>query len=102
MIKYVESHAAKCGIPPQIADQLKNGHKGTEAMRQKVCGVAERMQPGTGRPEPERCAGLCDGASGSRGLKEGQHFRYVERQRPRAMTVAADLNEFRKQDASFK
>ena len=30
MIKYVESHAAKCGIPPQVADQLKNGHKNTE------------------------------------------------------------------------
>ncbi len=44
MIKYVESHAAKCGIPPQIGDQLKNGHKGTEAMQQKVCAVAEQMQ----------------------------------------------------------
>ena len=44
MIKYVEGHAAKCGIPPQIADQLKNGHKNTEAMQQKVCGVAEQMQ----------------------------------------------------------
>jgi hypothetical protein len=30
MIKYVESHAAKCGIPPQISDQLKLGHKNTE------------------------------------------------------------------------
>lgn len=44
MIKYVESHVAKCGIPPQIADQLKNGHKNTEAMQQKVCAVAEQMQ----------------------------------------------------------
>ena len=44
MIKYVESHAAKCGIPPQIADQLKSGHKNTEAMQQKVCAVAEQMQ----------------------------------------------------------
>jgi len=44
MIKYIETHAAKCGIPPQIADQLKNGHKGTEAMQQKVCAVAEQMQ----------------------------------------------------------
>jgi hypothetical protein len=43
MIKYIESHAAKCGIPPQIADQLKNGHKGTETMQQKVCGVAQQM-----------------------------------------------------------
>jgi hypothetical protein len=44
MIKYVESYSAKCGIPPQIADQLKKGHKGTEAMQQKVCGVAQQMQ----------------------------------------------------------
>ena len=44
MIKYVESHSAKCGIPPQIADQLKNGHKNTEAMQKKVCGVAQQAQ----------------------------------------------------------
>ena len=35
MIKYVESHAAKCGIPQQIADQLKNGHKNTETCRRR-------------------------------------------------------------------
>jgi hypothetical protein len=44
MIKYVESHAAKCGIPPQIADQLKTGHKNTEGMQQKVCAVAQQQQ----------------------------------------------------------
>jgi hypothetical protein len=44
MIKYIESHAAKCGIPPQISEQLKNGHKGTEAMQQKVCAVAQQQQ----------------------------------------------------------
>ncbi|MGO8909687.1 MAG: hypothetical protein ACLQDM_10255 [Bradyrhizobium sp.] len=44
MIKYVESHTASCGIPPQIADQLKNGHKNTESMQQKVCAAAEQMQ----------------------------------------------------------
>ena len=44
MIKYVESHAAKCGIPPQIADQLKNGHKNTENMQKKVCAVAQQQQ----------------------------------------------------------
>ena len=30
MIKYVETNAAKCGIPPQIPEQLKSGHKHTE------------------------------------------------------------------------
>lgn len=44
MLKYIEGHAAKCGIPPQIGEQLKAGHKGTEAMQQKVCTVAEQMQ----------------------------------------------------------
>ena len=44
MIKYVESHASKCGIPPQIADQLKTGHKNTESMQQKVCAVAQQVQ----------------------------------------------------------
>jgi hypothetical protein len=44
MIKYVESHAAKCGIPPQISDQLKNGHKNTEKMQKQVCTVAQQVQ----------------------------------------------------------
>jgi hypothetical protein len=44
MIKYVETHAAKCGIPPQISDQLKTGHKNTESMQQKVCAVAQQQQ----------------------------------------------------------
>jgi hypothetical protein len=44
MIKYVESHAAKCGIPQQVSDQLKSGHKNTEAMQQKVCSFAQQAQ----------------------------------------------------------
>src|SRR5579859_78306 len=44
MIKYVETHTAQCMIPPQVADQMKKGHKNTEATQQKVCGVAQQMQ----------------------------------------------------------
>jgi hypothetical protein len=44
MIKYIESHASRCGIPPQIADQLKGGHKNTESMQKKVCAVAQQQQ----------------------------------------------------------
>jgi hypothetical protein len=44
MIKYVESHAAKCGIPPQVTEQLKTGHKHTEDMQKKVCAVAQQQQ----------------------------------------------------------
>lgn len=42
MIKYVDVNAAKCGIPPQISDQLKAGHKNTEALLKKVCNVAQQ------------------------------------------------------------
>src|SRR3954453_6577443 len=33
MIKYVETNSTKCGIPPQVADQLRAGHKNTEKMQ---------------------------------------------------------------------
>ncbi|NOJ47138.1 hypothetical protein [Bradyrhizobium archetypum] len=42
MIKYVETNSARCGIPPQIAEQLKNGHKNTEKMQKQVCAVAQQ------------------------------------------------------------
>ena len=42
MIKYVETNSAKCGIPPQIADQLRTGHKNTEKMQKQVCTMAQR------------------------------------------------------------
>lgn len=44
MIKFVESHATKCGIPAQVGDQLKSGHKNTENMQSKVCAVAAQVQ----------------------------------------------------------
>ena len=44
MISYIEKNAAKCGIPPQIGEQLQTGHKNTEAMRVKVCAMAQQAQ----------------------------------------------------------
>jgi hypothetical protein len=44
MIKYVESNSSKCGIPAQVADQLRNGHKNTESMQKRVCNVAQQAQ----------------------------------------------------------
>jgi hypothetical protein len=44
MINYVESHMAKCGIPAQVSDQLKNGHKNTEVLLKRVCTVAQQAQ----------------------------------------------------------
>ena len=43
MIKYIESHQAKCGIPAQVGDQLRQGHKNTEGIQKKVCDAAKQM-----------------------------------------------------------
>ena len=50
MIKFVELNASKCGIPPQIAEQLKTGHKNTETMQKKVCEVAQQGPRGPAGP----------------------------------------------------
>jgi hypothetical protein len=47
MIRYVKLNSTKCGIPPQISDQLTKGHVNTEVMLKKVCGAA---QAGTRAP----------------------------------------------------
>ena len=42
MIKYVETNAQQCGIPPQLAERLNAGHKNTEALEKKVCSAAQQ------------------------------------------------------------
>jgi hypothetical protein len=44
MLEYVKLNSAKCGIPPQISEQMKKGHAGTEAMIKKVCGAAQAQK----------------------------------------------------------
>ena len=72
MIKYVETNSAKCGIPPQIADQLKTGHKNTEAMQAKVCNVAEQMKTrGPSGPSLSEVLGSADAAPEVTTAKKG-------------------------------
>jgi hypothetical protein len=52
MIKYIETNASKCGIPPQVSDQMKAGHKNTEVMLQKVCAAAQQQAQGRGPAGP--------------------------------------------------
>ena len=55
MIKYIEANAEQCGISPQIAKQLKNGHKNTKAMQKKVCTMAQ--QHPSADPDLNKCWG---------------------------------------------
>ena len=77
MIKYVEAHAAKCGIPAQIGDQMKNGHKNTETMQKKVCTVAQQMQQqprGPAGPSLSEVLGSGSAPEANAGKKGGSTF----------------------------
>jgi len=50
MIRFIETNAKKCGIPPQIHEQMKKGHVGTEQLQQRVCSVAQQAQQGPAGP----------------------------------------------------
>ncbi len=43
MLKYVEANQRKCGIPAEIHEQLKAGHKNTEKLLKQVCGIARQQ-----------------------------------------------------------
>ena len=77
MIKYIEANAAKCGIPPQIGAQLKDGHKNTEAMATKVCNVAQQMQNqprGPAGPSLSEVLGSGSAPEANAGKKGGSTF----------------------------
>jgi hypothetical protein len=51
MIEYVKLNTAKCGIPPQISEQMKKGHEGTQATLKK-CTAASQAQAQRGPAGP--------------------------------------------------
>jgi hypothetical protein len=50
MISFIETNSNKCGIPPQIGQQMKAGHANTEKLRITVCNVAAQRAQGGGGP----------------------------------------------------
>ena len=73
MIKFVETNAVKCGIPQQVADQMKSGHKNTEAMQRKVCGAAQQAQQqrGPSGPSLSEALGSSAAAPEATGVRKG-------------------------------
>ena len=77
MIKFIEAHAAKCGIPPNVGAQMKDGHKNTEAMATKVCNVAQQMQNqprGPAGPSLSEVVGSGSTPEANAGKKGGSTF----------------------------
>jgi hypothetical protein len=71
MIKYVEANATKCGIPPQVADQLKAGHKNTEKMQKQVCTVAQQRPTGPAGPSLSEVLGSAAALPEATPVKKG-------------------------------
>ena len=89
MMEYVKLNSTKCGIPPQISEQMKKGHAGTEAMMKKVCGMAQAQKAGPAGPSLSEVLGSSAALPEATRHQEGRpHVRHPERQRTRAMTRA--------------
>ncbi len=72
MIKFIEANAARCGIPAQVADQMKAGHKNTEGMRTKVCAAAQQVQQrGPAGPSLSEVLGSSASAPEATAVKKG-------------------------------
>ena len=74
MLKYVETNAARCGIPPQISEQLKRGHQGTETLQKKVCAAAAQMQKGPSGPTLSDLLGSSTALPEATAAKKGGAF----------------------------
>jgi hypothetical protein len=48
MIKYLESHATRCEASTQLTEQLRSGHRKTEAMQIKICAAAREKHAPAG------------------------------------------------------
>lgn len=57
MIKFVESNAKKCNIPPQLSEQMRKGHSNTEQLLSKVCAAAAGAQQGPAGPSLSEALG---------------------------------------------
>jgi hypothetical protein len=50
MMEYVKLNQTKCQIPPQISEQMKKGHEGTQATLKKACDAAQAQKSGPAGP----------------------------------------------------
>lgn len=48
LIRFVEVNAARCGILPKVADQLRTAHASTGKMQEQVCAIALRKREPAG------------------------------------------------------
>jgi hypothetical protein len=71
MVEYVKLNSQKCGIPPQISEQMKKGHAGTEVMLKNVCNAAQAGQRGPAGPSLSEVLGSAAALPEATATKKG-------------------------------
>jgi hypothetical protein len=74
MIKFVETNAKKCGIPAEVAGQMKKGHAGTTQLQAKVCAAAEAGPAGPAGPSLSEALGSASLPEAKPSKKGGSTF----------------------------
>lgn len=74
MIKFVEANASKCGIPPQVGEQMKKGHVSTAQLQTKVCNVAAQGAAAPAGPSLSEALGSASVPEAKPGRKGGSTF----------------------------
>jgi hypothetical protein len=44
MVKFIDTHSKKCGIPDKVGSQMRSNHKQTESLVARVCDAAKQAQ----------------------------------------------------------
>jgi hypothetical protein len=44
MVKFIDTHSKKCGIPANVGTQMRTNHKSTESLLAKVCETAKQAK----------------------------------------------------------
>ena len=71
MIKFVEGNSQRCGIPPDVAQQLNAGHKNTVQMHSKVCAAAAQGPRAPAGPSLSEALGASAAMPEARTRKSG-------------------------------
>lgn len=74
MIKFVEANAQKCGIPPQVGEQMKKGHANTTQLQTKVCAAAAQGPAAPAGPSLSEALGSASLPEAKASRKGGSTF----------------------------
>ena len=74
MIKFVEANSKKCGIPPNVGEQMKKGNANTTQLQTKVCAAAAQGPAGPAGPSLSEALGSASLPEATKTKRGGSTF----------------------------